>query len=54
MATSPEKMLQSGYALLLSNGEYMTKKRIEGLGIGDKIEVKVYDQAFTVEIKDKK
>lgn len=54
MAVSPQKMVQSGYAVLLQNGEYMSKKDVAALNAGDKLTIKVYDQAFDIEIIHKK
>lgn len=33
MTISPEKLLDYGYALLMSNGEYMTKKDIDNIRV---------------------
>jgi len=54
VAISPKKLLGSGYALLLQNGEYMTKDAISGLDAGDEFDIQVYDTEFSVKITRKK
>lgn len=51
-AVSPEKLLQSGYALLLQDGEYVTKKTADALQPGDTLQVKIYDREITVTITE--
>jgi exodeoxyribonuclease VII large subunit len=49
----PEKMLQSGYALLHSlDWKLMTKRAIGTLKKGDELKVKVYDKILKVKLED--
>ena len=50
VATSPKKLIQSGYALLMQQGDYLSEKQINELSVGDELEIQVYDQQFSAKI----
>lgn len=53
MSTRPEKMLQSGYALLHSrSGDLMSKMDIVGIEPQDELIVHIYDRKLLVTVKD--
>lgn len=49
-AVSPKKLLQSGYALLQQQWEYLTRESTDALNIGDELDIQVYDKSFSVKI----
>lgn len=53
MATRPQKLLQSGYALLeTSDWKVMNKLEIDDLQVGEDIILKVYDKEFLVSVTE--
>ncbi len=53
VASSPTKILQSGYALLMQQGAYLSKDNVQKLEPGDEIDIQVYDQIFSAKITKK-
>lgn len=53
LAISPKKLIQSGYALLMQSGSYLSKEQIEALDVGDSIDISIYQQQFTAQITKK-
>ena len=53
-AISPKKLLQSWYALLMNDDQYMTKSDVVALKEGDLLDIQVYDLEFRIQVIKKK
>lgn len=53
VATSPKKLIQSGYALLMQWDHYLSKQQIDALEVGDSLDISVYDHHITAQITKK-
>lgn len=51
-SVSPENITKHGYALVLKDGQYLSKIQADELEIGDTLEIKIFDKTIRVEVKD--
>ncbi len=51
-SVSPENITKHGYALVLKDGQYLSKIQADELKTGDALEIKIFDKTIHVEVKD--